>query len=135
MEGFKKIAILTHKDHRGWVSNLLDFLPIQTENLKNVHIVSMEPGEVRGNHFHNRQTEALCVLSGKIRVKAVNRSNGQTLEEVAGDDPPVMYLVSPGISHAFRNEDSSVGYLVCFTDTDFNFNSPDANADTLLEKE
>jgi len=135
MKGFEKIDILTHKDQRGWVSNLLDFLPIPPKELKNIHIVNMAPGEIRGNHFHKKKIEALCLLCGKVNVKAVNRETGQIMEETVNDDPPVMFLVSPGISHAFRNDHDQMGYLVCFTDTKYNFNSTDTFADILLKKE
>ena len=135
MRGFEKFDILTNRDERGWVSNLLDFMPIKPVDLKNVHIVSMEPGAVRGNHYHKRQVEALCVLGLKMRVKAVNRKTGESCEEVIGDRPPSMYVVQPEVSHAFRNESDQVSYLVCFTDTTYDFDNPDSFSDEVFEKE
>jgi len=133
MTGFEVIDILTAKDHRGWVSNLLDFLPIKSNHLKNIHIVSMEPGTVRGNHVHARQTEGLCVLGNNIRVRATNMETGEQYDQVVDDDPPKLFLVKPTVAHSFKNEGDKPAFLVCFTDQTYDFDKPDVTPVSLLE--
>lgn len=135
MKGFSKLDILSSRDPRGWVSNLPDFRPDLPEGLNYVHIVSMEPGAIRGNHYHREQIETLCILGTKIQVKAVNRETAETYKEIVNDDPPTMFVISPKISHAFRNLSEQVGYLVCFTDRNFDPDNPDVVTDIIIKKE
>lgn len=133
MTGFDKMDVLTSRDARGWVTNLLDFLPMRADQMKNVHIVSMEPGAVRGNHFHRRQSEAIFAIGSVLRVKAINRDTGEQYEEVIGPDAPVLFIIQPGVSHAFRNESNTQSHLVCFADRKYDFEKPDLNHDPILD--
>jgi dTDP-4-dehydrorhamnose 3,5-epimerase-like enzyme len=49
-------------DHRGGSFAIpgpcLEFL----DSVRDVHIASMRPGEVRGNHYHRDRREILCVV-------------------------------------------------------------------------
>lgn len=135
MKGLERIEILTSADDRGWVTNLLDHLPIRPVDLANIHIVSMEPGTVRGNHYHNRQVEAICPLGSRIRIIAKNSQTAEVIDEIVMGSPPVLFVFQPGIAHAFRNEGDGPGYLICFADTKYDFNNPDVIPTTLLEKE
>lgn len=132
MKGFEKHLVETVRDHRGWVSNFLDFLPITTDNLKNVHIVSLAPGQTRGNHFHKKQHEALVVLGDEIFVRARNHETGEKYEETVGAERPVMFFVSPFVSHAFENRGEKMAYLVCFTDTVYDSDHPDSHPDSII---
>jgi dTDP-4-dehydrorhamnose 3,5-epimerase-like enzyme len=126
VKGFQRIDIETSRDDRGWVSNLLDFLPIKPKSLQNIHLVAMNPGAVRGNHVHQRQIEGICVLGGDIQVKAIGQETNESHEETLTGESPVLFVVSPGIAHAFKNVGEKVVYLACYTDTAYDFEQPDS---------
>lgn len=63
----------------------------------NIHIVSLEPGAVRGNHCHERQTEYICVLGGRVRFVAVDDGAGETIDTVVeGANAPVITIPPRG---------------------------------------
>jgi len=45
--------------------------PVAGEDLlagrvRNIHVVTMNPGDARGNHYHPEQTESLCIGPGVV---------------------------------------------------------------------
>lgn len=135
MKGFLELSVLTGRDVRGWVGNLPDFYPEFPDNLNHVHIVSMEPGAIRGNHYHRVQTEAVCVLGANIQVMAFKKDTGERHEQVTGDDTPSLFVISPNVTHAFFNPSNQAGHLVCFADQLFDPENPDVVTDIIFEKE
>lgn len=70
-----------------------------------VHLASMKPGTVRGNHYHLRRREALLVLPGpkwSLHWDEDERS-GARHQQFNGKEA-VLLLIAPGASHALRNE-------------------------------
>jgi len=72
--------------------------------IADIHVASVLPGAVRGNHFHTRRKEVLIVL----------HETGWALHWDEGEDPPAqvmefsgpgaeVILVKPSSSHAVRN--------------------------------
>jgi dTDP-4-dehydrorhamnose 3,5-epimerase-like enzyme len=72
--------------------------------IEDVHVSSLLPGHVRGNHFHTRKKEVLIVLhqsawtlhwdDGENTAVQVKEFSGRGSEAV---------LIEPGCSHAVRN--------------------------------
>jgi len=123
--------VQTSADERGWVSNLLDFLPVSSAQLKNVHLVEMKPGTVRGNHRHRVQTEWIVICGGPCLV--VTESEDQRSERYLTGDQPMMLTLPPGVAHAVQYNGDHRAYLVCLTDTPYNFQDPDVERITLIE--
>ena len=65
----KKLNV--HNDHRGYVVE-----PLDSENIagqRNAHLVVTRPGEIRGNHYHNRGTETITIIGpALIRIRDKN---------------------------------------------------------------
>jgi len=87
-----------HEDNRGWVANLAEYATEQKYKIENIHLASIRPGEIRGNHFHKKQKEWILVFGGKgifswkeqgkIRKQEIE-SGSQFLFEVLFSIPPV----------------------------------------------
>lgn len=84
--------------------------------IADIHLASTAPGAVRGNHYHVSKREAIVVLPGAA----------WSLHWDVGEDTPtqhrtfngasaVLVLVSPGISHAVRNDGETTIWLVAFS--------------------
>ncbi len=92
--------------------------------IRNVHVVSLEPGTVRGNHVHHRQQEFVMVFGGRCLVVAEDE-NGEREEMTV--EPGEMYLfeIRPAVRHAFKNIDDHTTYLLACTDTPYDRENPD----------
>jgi dTDP-4-dehydrorhamnose 3,5-epimerase-like enzyme len=88
--------------------------------MADVHLASTSPGAVRGNHYHLRRREAIVVLPGA--KWSLHWDEG----EAAAETPvaqhrefdgarAVLVLVSPGASHAVRNDGDSTMWLVAIS--------------------
>ena len=86
--------------------------------IADMHFASTAPGAVRGNHYHLRKREAIIVLPGA--AWSLHWDEGEnTLPQRRSFDgsAAVLVLVSPGNSHAVRNDGKNALWLVtCATD-------------------
>lgn len=84
--------------------------------MADVHLASTKPGAVRGNHYHLRRREALVVLPGtkwSLHWDEGEESAAQHREFDGG--AAVLVLVSPGASHAVRNDGEGWMWLVAIS--------------------
>lgn len=111
-------------DERGSVHSLpaavLDALP----EVRNVHLTTLEPGHVRGNHVHSRQREVILITGpGSWELHYVPRPGGPA--EVRAFSGAVAVEVEPGIAHAVKNTgDREITVLSC-TDLAYDPSAPD----------
>jgi len=90
--------------------------------LRDLHVVSIYSGQVRGNHYHDHSTELLFFFAGKGSF--IWEEDGRVKEErLAGT--PVMITIPPGIKHAFKNTGESTVYLLAVRDEDHDPTNPD----------
>ncbi|MFB6356902.1 MAG: hypothetical protein ABEJ65_10355 [bacterium] len=113
-------------DERGWVSEV--YSGELGAQLQNIHLGSMEPGVVRGNHRHNESREWIVFLSVPIMIRLGTPADyvEQTIEE------PSVVSLPPGVAHAFKNTGKSVAYFTAYRDTRYNEDNPDAETIELL---
>jgi len=102
-----------HGDARGssfaLPSPALDFLG----RVCDLHLASTGPGAVRGNHYHLHKREAIVVLPSAAWSLHWDEGEGTTVQHRTFDgDRAVMVLVSPGCSHAVRNDGARLLWLV-----------------------
>jgi oxalate decarboxylase/phosphoglucose isomerase-like protein (cupin superfamily) len=81
--------------------------------IQDMHLASTAPGAVRGNHYHLRRREAIVVLPGTAWSLHWDEGEGMAAQHRRFDGgSAVLVLVSPGSSHAVRNDGSSLLWLV-----------------------
>lgn len=99
-------------DRRGKVGDFGDFLA------QGLHVVTMQPGAVRGNHVHN-QNEIICVLGGDgiCEIIPQDQISGETANIVVEGDLKT-YRIKAGIKHTLKNAGKSTFYLICFYEPD-----------------
>jgi oxalate decarboxylase/phosphoglucose isomerase-like protein (cupin superfamily) len=87
----------------------LDFLG----RIADIHLASTMPGAVRGNHYHLRRREAIVILPGSDWSLHWDEGEGMAAQHRSFDGSgAVLVLVSPGASHAVRNDGSGLLWLV-----------------------
>ena len=78
-----------------------------------MHLAATAPGAIRGNHYHLRRREAIVVLPGSpwsLHWDEGEHAPAQHRE--FNGSGAVLVLVSPGASHAVRNDGESPLWLV-----------------------
>jgi oxalate decarboxylase/phosphoglucose isomerase-like protein (cupin superfamily) len=70
-----------------------------------VHMASIKPGAVRGNHYHLRRLSAIVVLPGAKWSLHWDEDEGAPAQRREfGGRSATLLLISPGASHAIRND-------------------------------
>jgi oxalate decarboxylase/phosphoglucose isomerase-like protein (cupin superfamily) len=78
-----------------------------------MHLASTAPGAIRGNHYHLRRREAIVILPGTAWSLHWDRGEGTAGQHRHFDgSSAVLVLVSPGGSHAVRNDGTTPLWLV-----------------------
>jgi UDP-2-acetamido-2,6-beta-L-arabino-hexul-4-ose reductase len=76
--------------------------------IEDIHVSSVLPGHVRGNHFHTRKKEVLIVVHQS--EWSLHWDDGEStsvrVKEFSGQGAEVV-LIEPGCSHAVRNTGAS----------------------------
>lgn len=73
--------------------------------MSDVHLASTKPGAVRGNHYHLRRREAIVALPGAKWSFHWDEGEDSPAEHREFDGSlAVLVLLSPGASHAVRND-------------------------------
>jgi oxalate decarboxylase/phosphoglucose isomerase-like protein (cupin superfamily) len=84
--------------------------------MADVHLASTGPGAIRGNHYHLRRREAIVVLPGAKWSLHWDEGDTTAAQHRGFDgSAAVLVLVSPGASHAVRNDGSSPLWLVAIS--------------------
>jgi oxalate decarboxylase/phosphoglucose isomerase-like protein (cupin superfamily) len=81
--------------------------------IADMHLAATAPGALRGNHYHLRRREAIVVLPGS--AWSLHWDEGALTPAQHRDfngSSAVLVLVSPGASHAVRNDGESPLWLV-----------------------
>ena len=97
-----------YEDGRGWVRSFNRF------SAKDLHVASMRPGAVRGNHSHPLPEVISVVDGGNIcEIEVTDESSGAT-EIIRIETNQETYKISANIKHTVRNTGGRSIFLVCF---------------------
>ena len=95
-------------DGRGWFLKVIDGdereLPAE---IGEVYLTMAIPGEVRGNHYHQRTAEWFTVVNGKALLRLLDPSTSETRDIQLESSSPLTVYVPPGIAHAFQNPEDA----------------------------
>ena len=67
-------------DERGWSIDPIFREDFPDGDIKNLHMVSILPGHVRGNHYHEKLTEYALFIAGDGLLAVQDRQNGERQE-------------------------------------------------------
>lgn len=101
------------EDPRGFV-----FFPWQEgvkeprELLRTFHLISIAPGQVRGNHLHHGHREYLLTFHG-VGVLIWEEAPGEIRERRLTGNRTLVHI-PPGVAHALRNPGPEILYLLAW---------------------
>lgn len=113
-----------HSDKRGWLVELLKANEIK-EPVQQLHIASLKPGQVRGNHYHLKRVEWLFVFAGKAELRLQDVKTGEKICRKLSPGRPKLITVFPCIAHNIKNLDKKKIYLVSAQNDIYNPKDPD----------
>lgn len=100
------------------------------DKIYSLHVVTLEPNAVRGNHSHIRD-EFVCVLGGEGTCQiAVQDDVSGAKERILVKHDPMLFKIPKDVIHAFKNTGSNTVYLICFYTT-----KPDPGTPVTVKKE
>ena len=110
MEKIRRIDIgeKAWTDARGWVLNPLPLAGLEGATLGNLHVASMKPGAVRGNHAHGTAEEWLLFCGGPASLIAGAEGI------LVGGGEPELFAIPAGLPHAIVNRSDKEIFLVVF---------------------
>lgn len=80
--------------------------------IPNFHLVSIRPGQVRGNHAHPGQVEWLYPFHGEGDFIWQQPDGSKETHRLAGGR--MLVRISPGVAHALRNTGPGPVYLLAW---------------------
>jgi len=80
--------------------------------LKTFHLISIQPGYIRGNHLHPGHAEWLYPFHGDSLL-LWEAAPGQVQEKLISGDQTLIH-VPPGIPHALKNPGPEILYLLAW---------------------
>ena len=69
--------------------------------------IEFEPGKTRGDHYHNKKIENMCVVKGSIKAKYMLPDNTKEVMEInltAGD----IVRILPGCAHSYMSDEGAI---------------------------
>jgi len=103
----QEIKINKIEDERGF-SFFLEALPI-----KKFHIVSVNPGAVRGNHLHDYE-EILCIIGGHGAAEITLEDSDKSYTFIIKEKYTLL-KIPPYTKHKVKNIGNKIFYLICFS--------------------
>jgi len=110
-------------DGRGWSlypfgkEGIAHFSSGIYEGIIDIHLVSIEPGSIRGNHYHMNKEEHLIVFGGKAVISTSRYDEPESLREIEIDGKTPFHLkIDQGFVHAIKNTGNLPVYLFCYSE-------------------
>jgi UDP-2-acetamido-2,6-beta-L-arabino-hexul-4-ose reductase len=114
------------KDPRGYLIEVMKKSDVSNEVFGQLYLSVAHPGEVRGNHYHQRKKEWFYVIKGKGLLVAVDRATGERSEMILSDESPRLVFIEPNISHGVKNIGDEDLFLIAYVEgEEFNPEDPD----------
>ncbi len=131
-DGIEITPLTPYKDDRGWNSRPLDEALLAAGHYKSIHIVTIAPGTIRGNHSHHTLHEWTMIIGGPCLFAAKNPS-GDIFKRIFDVNEHCLIHVPPKSAHAFKNISDDMIYLLCAADEPFDPTFSDTSPCRILD--
>jgi dTDP-4-dehydrorhamnose 3,5-epimerase-like enzyme len=116
-----------HRDSRGIVSEI--YSGQREAVLKNIHIGTMAPDVVRGDHYHERTREWIAFPETPVTLRWGNPDNPIERTKTS----PFRIELPPDVPHAFKNVSNEAITFGAFTDQQYDDENPDVQPTELFD--
>ena len=117
-------------DERGFLMEILRRDDPFFREFGQVYLTVVNPGTVKGWHYHKLQTDHFCVVKGMAKVVLYDRregspTKGQVNEFFLGDHNRSLLVIPPGVLHGMKGISTDPAYLVNTPTHPYNYEDPD----------
>lgn len=107
IDGVRIRELKPHADVRGSLTEVLRSDWPEFARFGQAIVTVNAPGVIRGWHWHERQTDVIVVLVGRVLLplydgRAGSPTRGALWHRIAGDGKPFALFVPPGVYHGYR---------------------------------
>jgi UDP-2-acetamido-2,6-beta-L-arabino-hexul-4-ose reductase len=117
----------TLKDKRGSFTEIL-----KTEKDGQFSFFTCEPGETRGEHYHNTKLEKFLVVSGSAEFRLRNLHDNKIIKFTLSDKSPELLTSIPGYVHDIKNIGKEKLVVFVWANENFNKKKPDTYKKKIL---
>lgn len=121
---YKIKKLETHKDERGWLVELFKATELE-KPVKQLHIASIEPGYVRGNHYHSKRMEWFFIAAGEAKLTLQDIKTKAKISFKLSPKNPKVITIFPRIAHSVENIGEKTVCLVSAQSDIYNPQKPD----------
>jgi dTDP-4-dehydrorhamnose 3,5-epimerase-like enzyme len=115
-------------DVRGFSSALSHEHIAHLDSVVDVHVTTLNPGHIRGNHYHADRNELLLIQNTDLWSLHWDSGAGTTITSRDFKSPGAVLVVVPKFwSHAVRNDGESALQIIGMTDGAYDPAVPDAH--------
>ncbi len=132
MPSLEITELKAYRDARGWNTHPLNENVLRSGGFSNIHLVSIEPGSIRGNHVHIKQTERVMIFGGRCLFIAKDAPDSEPMERTFTEEDLFLITIPPGLPHAFKNTGEKTMFLLCASDVPFDPANPDTERIELI---
>jgi dTDP-4-dehydrorhamnose 3,5-epimerase len=130
ISGVSIVPLKANVDERGYLMEILRESDPHFTRFAQVYVSKSHPGVIRAWHYHAKQTDIWCVVSGKIKtvmydMREGSPTKGEVQEVFMGDDNRVALVIPVGVAHGYKALGESPSLLLNFTDFLYNPKDPD----------
>ncbi len=118
-----------NKDERG---NFVELL--KTNNSGQFSFFTINPKQIRGQHYHHTKTEKFLVISGTVYFRFKHLITGEYHEIEASDEFYQIIDTIPGWSHDVINNSTTEAKIIVWANEIFNENNPDTIKSTVVDE-
>lgn len=124
----KKLNLIP--DERGYLMEILRSDDGFYQEFGQAYITAAYPGVVKAWHYHKKQTDHFCVVSGMAKVvlhdaRGGSPTYGETSEFFMGEQNRMLVTIPPGVYHGYKNIGESTCLLLNIPTELYNYDEPD----------
>lgn len=133
MRGIEVHVLEKKNDERGWLTEVLRREQLEKMDFGQFSVFVCRAGAVRGNHYHCRKTEWVCVLkgAGQLCLQDVRTADKEVI--ILDEQHMVAIKIPPYISHSLSAVGSEPLLVLAYSDEPFNVEEPDTYIHTLSD--
>ncbi len=124
-EPFSLRPLTAHTDGRGTLFEVLRFKDDHIPGEGYIYSFSVNPGERRGDHYHEKKHEWFSVVAGRATILVEAADGRKARFEMSAESPGVAYF-APGTAHAIVNESDASAVVVSYGSKQYDPADPDA---------
>jgi UDP-2-acetamido-2,6-beta-L-arabino-hexul-4-ose reductase len=121
---YKIKELEVHSDERGWLVELLKANQLE-KPVKQIHIASIKPGHIRGNHYHSKRIEWFFIVAGKAELFLQSIKSKDRISFKLSSKKLKVITIFPSIAHSVKNIGKEMVYLVSAQSDIYNSKNPD----------